>query len=139
MDVDEREKLPEKVIWLARYPDNEVKRFKRYVLNELKFRIKDSEANRKTQNSEVSVATEGGITYYGVLTDIIELNYLRSYDMYYSNVNSGRGYKTDKFGFPLVNFTRLIHKGDRLIDEPYVLASQEIGRASCRERVFRRV
>ena len=87
MDVDEREKLPEKVIWLARYPDNEVKRFKRYVLNELKFRIKDSEANRKTQNSEVSVATEGGITYYGVLTDIIELNYLRSYDMYYSNVN----------------------------------------------------
>ncbi|KAF3958700.1 hypothetical protein CMV_016415 [Castanea mollissima] len=26
MDVDERKKLPEKVIWLARYPDNEVKR-----------------------------------------------------------------------------------------------------------------
>ena len=27
------------------------------------------------QNSGVSVATNGGITYYDVLTDIIELNY----------------------------------------------------------------
>ena len=129
MDVDEREKLPEKVIWLARYPDNEVKRFKRYVLNGLKFRIKDSEANRKTQNNGVSVATEGGITYHGVLTDIIELNYSEKlryvlFKCEWVDVDSGRGYKTDKFGFPLVNFTRLIHKGDRLIDEPYVLASQ---------------
>ena len=75
MDVDEREKLLEKVIWLAWYPDNELKQFKRYILNGLKFRTKDYEANRKTQNNGVSVATEGGITYYGVLTDIIELNY----------------------------------------------------------------
>ena len=75
MDVDEREKLLEKVIWLAWYPDNELKQFKRYILNGLKFRTKDYEANRKTQNSGVSVAIEGGVTYYGVLTDIIELNY----------------------------------------------------------------
>ena len=39
-------------------------------------------------------------------------------------VISGRGCKKDEFGFPLVNFLRLIHTGDRLIDEPYVLASQ---------------
>ena len=75
MDVDEREKLLEKVIWLAWYPDNELKQFKCYILNGLKFRTKDYEANRKTQNSGVSVAIEGGVTYYGVLTDIIELNY----------------------------------------------------------------
>ena len=75
MDVDEREKLLEKVIWLAWYPNNELKQFKRYILNGLKFRTKDYEANRKTQNSGVSVAIEGGVTYYGVLTDIIELNY----------------------------------------------------------------
>ena len=75
MDVDEREKLLEKVIWLAWYPDNELKQFKRYILNGLKFRTKDYEANRKTQNNGVSVAIEGGVTYYGVLTDIIELNY----------------------------------------------------------------
>jgi len=129
MDVDEREKLPEKGIWLARYPDNEVKRFKSYVLNRLKFRTKDSEANWKTQNNGISVATEGGVTYYGVLTNIIELNYSKKlryvlFKCEWVDVDSGKGYETDKFGFSLVNFTRLIHKGDRLIDESYVLTSQ---------------
>ena len=32
--------------------------------------------------------------------------------------------KKKEFGFPLVNFSQLIHTGDRLIDKPYVLASQ---------------
>ena len=31
--------------------------------------------NNKIQNSGVSVVTEGGVAYYGILTDIIELNY----------------------------------------------------------------
>ena len=45
----------------------------------MKFRTKDSEANRKTQNNGVCVVTEGGVTYYGVLIDIIELNYSDKY------------------------------------------------------------
>ena len=32
--------------------------------------------------------------------------------------------QNNEFGFPLVNFSRLIHTGDRLINELYVLASQ---------------
>ena len=35
-----------------------------------------------------------------------------------------RGYKTDEFGFPMVNFTHFIHGGNEMMDEPYVLASQ---------------
>ena len=35
-----------------------------------------------------------------------------------------RGYRTDEFGFSMVNFTHLIHGGDKIMDEPYVLASQ---------------
>ena len=35
-----------------------------------------------------------------------------------------KGYRTDEFGFPMVNFTHFIHGGDEMIDEPYVLASQ---------------
>ena len=42
----------------------------------------------------------------------------------WADVISGRGCKKDEFGFSLVNFSRLIHTGDQLIDEPYVLASQ---------------
>ena len=78
MDASEKKKLSDK-IWLAWYLDNEVKKFKRYVINGLKFRTKDSEATRKTQNSGVYVVIEGGATYYDVLIDIIELNYFDKY------------------------------------------------------------
>ena len=44
----------------------------------------------------------------------------------WANVISGRGCKKDEFGFTLVNFSRLIHNGDRLIDKLYVLASQAL-------------
>ena len=129
MDAFEKKELSDKVRWLARYPNNEAKRFKRYVINGLKFRTKDSEATRKTQNSGVCVVTEGGASYYGVLINIIELNYFEKYryvlfKCQWADIISGRGCKKDEFGFPLVNFSRLIHMGGRLIDEPYVLTSQ---------------
>ena len=129
MDAFEKKKLSDKVIWLARYPDNEAKQFKRYVINGVKFRTKNSKATRKTQNSGVCVVTEGGATYYGVLIDIIKLNYSNKYryvlfKSQWVNAISGRRCKKDEFGFPLVNFSRLIHTSDQLIDEPYVLAFQ---------------
>ena len=48
MDASERKELFDKVRWFAQYPDNEAKRFKRYVINGLKFRTKDFETTRKT-------------------------------------------------------------------------------------------
>ena len=53
----------------------------------MKFHTKDFEATRKIQNSGVCVVTEGDATYYGVLIDIIELNYSDKYRYVYSNVN----------------------------------------------------
>ena len=81
------------------------------------------------QNSGVSVATDGGITYYSVLTDIIELNYSKNikhvlFKYKWVDDQNRRGYKTNEFGFPMVNFTHFIHGGDEMMDEPYVLASQ---------------
>jgi hypothetical protein len=35
--------------------------------------------NKTTQNSGISVVTEGDTSYYGVLTDIIELNYFDNF------------------------------------------------------------
>ena len=66
MDASEKKKLSNKVIWLAQFPNNEAKQFKRYAINDLKFRTKDSEATRKTQNSGVCVVPEGGVAYYGI-------------------------------------------------------------------------
>ena len=129
MDASEKKKLSDKVIWLAQFPNNEAKLFKRYVINGVKFHTKDSEATRKTQNNRVFVVTKGGATYYCVLINIIELNYFDKYQYVlfkcqWVDVISGKGCKKDEFGFPHVNFSQLIHTGDQLIDEPYVLASQ---------------
>jgi hypothetical protein len=35
-----------------------------------------------------------------------------------------KGYKMDKHGLTLVNFKNLVHRGDQITDEPYVLTSQ---------------
>ena len=52
MDVSEKKKLSDKVIWLAQYLDNKANQFKRYVKNGVKFCTKDSKATRKTQTLE---------------------------------------------------------------------------------------
>ena len=95
----------------------------------MKLRTEDFEATRKTQNNGVCVLTEGGATYYGVLIDIIKLNYSDKYryvlfKCQWIDVISGRGCKKDEFGFPIVNFSRLIHTGGRLIDKSYELTFQ---------------
>ena len=75
-DADrESTSLTDTIITLSKAPYTLVNRLKHYVINGLKFRSSNVEENRKTHNSGVGVATKGGITYYGVLTDIIELNY----------------------------------------------------------------
>ena len=116
MDASEKKKLSNKVIWLARYSDNKTKQFKRYVINDVEFYTKDYEATRKTQNNGACIVTEDGATYYGVLIDIIELNYSDKYryvlfKCQWVDVISGRGCKKYEFGFPLVNFSQLILRG----------------------------
>ena len=75
-DADrESTRLTNTLITLSKGPYISVNRLKHYVINGLKFRSSNVEGNKNTLNSGVSVATEGGNTYYGVLTDIIELNY----------------------------------------------------------------
>ena len=48
MDASERKELSDKVRWFARYPDNEAKWFKRYVIYGLMFHTKEFKATRKT-------------------------------------------------------------------------------------------
>ncbi len=72
---------------------------------------------------------EGNVEYFGHLTDIIELDYYGKWKVVlfrgdWADVNTARGIKQDQFGFTMVNFDRLIHTGQQLIDEPYVFSSQ---------------
>ena len=127
----QREGVSDTLVALSKWPYIYVKRLKHYVINGLKFRSVNDEANRKTQNSGVSVTTDGGIMYYGVLSDIIELNYSNNIKHVlckckWVDDQNRRGYRTDEFEFPMVNFTHFIHGGDEMMDEPYVLASLAI-------------
>jgi hypothetical protein len=104
-------------------------RYNRYMVNDKLFRIVAHDVGKRTQNSGVCVPTVDGLTYYGKLTDIIEVEYYdrTKYVMFkYDWVDTmrDRGYKVDEYCIVLVNFNRLVHRGDLETDDPYVLTSQ---------------
>ncbi|RVW87605.1 hypothetical protein CK203_041220 [Vitis vinifera] len=100
---------------------------------------KRTRKGKKKNNSGVVVTAEvssfasardknpipGHVSYYGVLTDVIELHYLGGNRVilfkcdWWDVINSGRGIKKDEYGFTCLNFERTI-----CTDEPFVLASQ---------------
>ncbi|KAL3839153.1 hypothetical protein ACJIZ3_023744 [Penstemon smallii] len=70
----------EELISLANGPDSRVKFYSGCNVNGFRFHTKDRESNKKTQNSGVVVEGEHNkkmIDFYGVLKDIIEVDYLR--------------------------------------------------------------
>lgn len=112
------------------------KRYRGFIINGFRFHVKKYEIRRKTQNSGLVVTAQtssfasrgdnnpivGDVTYYGVLKDIIEMEYFmgRKIVMFECEwVSSGTAQKIDEHGFTLVNFSRL-----RQHNEPFVLASQ---------------
>ncbi|KAH1130616.1 hypothetical protein J1N35_001994 [Gossypium stocksii] len=109
----------------------------------LMFYTKSRERLRRTQNcgivinsSIISYASvrdsnpvEGKVEYYGLLMDIIELDYYGKWKIIlfrcdWVDVNTACGIKKDQFGFTMVNFFWLIHTRQQLIDELNIFSSQ---------------
>ncbi|KAA8538798.1 hypothetical protein F0562_025490 [Nyssa sinensis] len=126
---------------LSAGPDQWGRRYTGYVINGFRFRTKERESKRKTQNSGVLLnasttsfasardrnPVEGDVSFYGVLTDIIELRYTNDLKFVLFKcdwIHNNAGRKIDEFGFTLVNFKHLLYKENRLGDEPFILASQ---------------
>jgi hypothetical protein len=129
MDEIRKNELGEKLRWHAVGPVGSTLEFKRYVSNGTLFRTRDNDLGKTTQNSGVSVLAEHGPTYYGLLTRMFELQYYDGsrYVMFkcdWTNITPNRGYKKDEYGFVLVNFSHLIHTGERITDDPFILSSQ---------------
>ncbi|GMI95113.1 hypothetical protein HRI_003180600 [Hibiscus trionum] len=135
--------VSEEVKWLSQGPNRIVKRYNAFLINGFRFHTKSRERLRRTQNCGVVVTSSttsyasardnhpvvGDVEYYGILTDIIELDYYGKQKVVlfrcdWADVNTARGIRRDQFGFTMVNFSRLIHTGHQLIDEPYVFPSQ---------------
>ncbi|XP_039142533.1 uncharacterized protein LOC120279674 [Dioscorea cayenensis subsp. rotundata] len=142
-EVSRGRNVTEEVRFLAQGPNQIVKRYKGYIINGFRFHTKSRERLRRTQNSgcvvtssTVSYASasdanpvQGNVDYYGILNDIIELDYFQKFKVVlfrcdWVDVTNSRGIKKDKYGFTMVNFSRLIHTGANVIDEPYVFSSQ---------------
>lgn len=131
------ERISEELRVLARGPNDVGKRYNAFIVNGFRFHTKDLEKRRKTQNSGVIITAKtssfssakdnnpvvGDVTYYGVLKDIIELEYFGKKTVVLFKcdwVAEGKKRKRqDTYGYTLVNFEGLVeHK------EPFVLASQ---------------
>ena len=135
--------LDEDIKWLAQGPSYIAKRYSGFTINGYRFLTKSREMMKRTQNHGIVVSSstmsyasvrdtnpvEGNLDYYGMLTDIIELDYYNKAKVVlfrcdWADVVSGRGVKVDELGFTIVSFERLIHTGEQLTHEPFVLSSQ---------------
>ena len=127
------------ILSLSRGPSTSVTCYKGYIINVFRFHTREREKGKKTQNSGVIVTAEvssfasardanlifGHVSYYSVLTDIVELYYLSGNRVilfkcdWWDVINIGKGIKKDEYGFTCLNFERTI-----CTYEPFVLSSQ---------------
>ncbi|KAK5803102.1 hypothetical protein PVK06_030743 [Gossypium arboreum] len=120
-----------------------LRKYSAFLINGYRFQTKYRERMRRTQNCGIVIKSsitsyasardnnpvEGNVEYYGLLTDIIELDYYGRWKVVlfrcdWADVNTTRGIKKDQFGFTMVNLSHLIHTGQQLMDETYVFSSQ---------------
>jgi hypothetical protein len=119
----------EKLVTHCRGPKEIVVRYNKYAVNDKLFRIVAHDAGKMTQNNGMCVLIVDGLTYYGKLMDIIEVEYYdrTKYVMFkcdWTDTTRDKGYKVDEYGMVLVNFNRPIHRGDQETDDSYVQTSQ---------------
>ena len=74
----------------------------------------------------------GNKTYYGIIKEILELNYHHKGNVmlfkcdWVDNRVQDKWVKTDQFGITSVNFKHLFNTGEKISDEPFILASQAL-------------
>lgn len=142
MATEDNEVLEELQV-LANKPYRMVTKYNSYAINGYKFQTRSYGEGKSTQNFGVAVVAQtssfssakdqnpitGEVTYYGIIKEIIELNYsdrgsVVLFKCDWVDTVRGRGIKKDKFGVTLVNFSHLLNRGDNIFDEPFILARQ---------------
>nr|XP_009785133.1 PREDICTED: uncharacterized protein LOC104233435 [Nicotiana sylvestris] len=121
--------LMEDLLALSRGPTQYVLHYNGYIVNRYRFHVEDYDKHLRTQNCGVVVVGETGehsknIDYYGVLTNVVELQFTRRrvilFQCNWFNVyDKKKGIKTDEYGIVSVNWGRFLKT-----NEPFVLADQ---------------
>lgn len=120
------------IFWLAKDPNPKVRRYTGYFVKGYRFYTRQRDSRIKTQNSGVTLTAmtssfassrdrnpvDGEVTYYGVIEEIIELDFWSKFsvvlfkcDWFLADI--------DKCGLTFVNFKKKCS-----VDDPFVLASQ---------------
>ncbi|KAK4713393.1 hypothetical protein R3W88_019300 [Solanum pinnatisectum] len=136
------EKISEDIQTLAIGPLIQAKRMTGYICDGVRYLTKSRDVKRKTQNSGIMLKTItqsyastkdknpilAEVSFYGILTDIIELYYSKNLKFVLFKckwVNHNKGLiEKDDYGFTLANFNHLLYKRHQLSDEPFIFASQ---------------
>jgi hypothetical protein len=145
--VEERsEEATDEIKILAKGPLMVAQKYNSYTINGLNLHTKSYDEGRVVQNSGVAVVAEstsfergnndqiivGKKIYYGVIKEILELNYQHKGNVvllmcdWVDNRVQDKWVKTDQFGTTSVNFRHLFNTGERISDEPFILASQAL-------------
>ena len=140
------EEAPNEINILAKMPMMAAQKYSSYRINGFDFHTYSYDVGRSVQNSGVALVAEttcfesgnnndflmGKKTYYGVIKDIVELNYAHEGNVvlfkcdWVDNRVEDKWVKTDQFGATSVNFKHLFNTGENFSDEPFILASQAV-------------
>ena len=122
------------------------RKYSSYTINGFDFHTKSYDDGRSVQNSGVALIAEsecfergnkdniilGNKTYYGIIKEIVELNYQHKGNVvlfkcdWVDNHVQDKWVKIDQFGVTSVNFRYLFNTGEKISDEPFILASQAV-------------
>jgi uncharacterized protein DUF4216 len=96
------------------------------MINGYKFLAMDRDSKLQTQNCGIMVEADGE-PYYGKVKEIFELNYYGAYKVVLFRcdwVDIRRGVQMYPHGGVCVNFSKKMHTGRHLQDDPFVFSSQ---------------
>jgi hypothetical protein len=140
------ETSPEEIKILAKAPMTIANKYNSYTINGFNFHTQLYDQGRSIQNRSVAVVAEStstdrgnndniiirSKTYYGIIKVILELNYHHKGNVvlfkcdWVDNRVQDKWVKTNQFGITSVNIKHLFNTGEKLSDEPFILASQAV-------------
>ena len=133
------DEAPDEIKILAKEPNMVVLKYSSYTINGLDFHTQSYDQGRPIQGSGVALIAQSTTSdnasvrnkaYYGIIKEILELNYQHEGKVvllkcdWVDNRVQGKWVKTDQFGITSMNFKHIFNTGEKMSDEPFILASQ---------------
>lgn len=138
------DEAPHEIKILAKEPNLVAMKYSSYTINGIDFHTQSYDEGRSFQSSGVALVAQTtsfakgkgdnisvrNKTYYGIIKEILELNYQHEGKVvlfkcdWVDNHVEDEWVQTDQFGVTSVNFKHLFNTGEKISNEPFILATQ---------------